>query len=43
LQEHTIHHMALIRIGCMDIGAHMLPEGFGVAPATLQYRSKCAP
>jgi hypothetical protein len=43
LLEHTIHHMALIRIGCMDIGIQLLPESFGVAPATLQYRSKCAP
>lgn len=43
LLEHTIHHMALIRIGCMDIGFQTLPESFGVAPATLQHRRRCAP
>lgn len=43
LLEHTIHHMALIRIGMMELGLDRLPEGFGVAPATLQHRRGCAP
>ena len=41
--EHTIHHMALIRIGIRDTGNHLvLPEGYGIAPSTLQYHRKCA-
>ncbi len=40
--EHTIHHMALIRIGLNEISSIRIPENFGVASATIQYRKKCA-
>lgn len=41
--EHTIHHMALIRVGIIEIADIVLPESFGVAPSTIQYRKACAP
>ncbi|MES2776649.1 MAG: DinB family protein [Bacteroidota bacterium] len=40
--EHTIHHMALIRIGVQNISGIQLEETFGVAPSTIQYRKACA-
>lgn len=41
--EHTIHHMALIRVGLREISDMDLPEGFGVASATVKHRRECAP
>ncbi|MEX2592158.1 MAG: hypothetical protein WD426_05245 [Anditalea sp.] len=36
--EHTIHHMAIIKIGMKSLSLDcLLPESFGVAPSTLQY------
>lgn len=40
--EHTIHHMALIRVGIEELTDILLPETFGIAPSTIQYRKACA-
>jgi uncharacterized damage-inducible protein DinB len=40
--EHTIHHMALIRIAFKSAFNIELNTEFGIAPATLKYRNTCA-
>jgi len=40
--EHTIHHMALIRVGINEVSMIELPEDFGVAYSTIKYRQQCA-
>lgn len=40
--EHTIHHMALIKVAIEHFTDIHLPESFGVAPSTMQYRNTCA-
>jgi hypothetical protein len=40
--EHTIHHMALIKVGVSELSDLTVPEGFGVATSTLKYKKECA-
>lgn len=40
--EHTIHHMALIRVGLREVSDVEVPEGYGVASATVKHRRECA-
>lgn len=40
--EHTIHHMALIRVSAWHQGNYSLPDSFGVAYSTIKYREQCA-
>lgn len=39
--EHTIHHMALIRVGLREIGNITVDDTYGVAISTLKYRQQC--
>jgi hypothetical protein len=40
--EHTIHHMALIRIAFKSAFNIELNTEFGVAPSTIKYKQQCA-
>jgi hypothetical protein len=40
--EHTIHHMALIRVGITEVSGIQLSDDFGVASSTVKYRKQCA-
>lgn len=40
--EHTIHHMALMRIAIEKEYGMTMPETFGLAPSTIKYRQACA-
>lgn len=39
--EHTVHHMALIRIAVAEVSAICLPDDFGLAISTLKFRKSC--
>ena len=39
--EHAIHHLALIKIGMIEIASEVaLPQGFGVADSTIRYQNQ---
>jgi len=41
--EHTVHHMAIIKIGMLlNYPNVTVPENFGVAESTIQYKTSCA-
>ena len=40
--EHTIHHMALIRVGINDVSSVKVSPEFGVAYSTIKYWQECA-
>ena len=40
--EHTVHHMALIRIGTNELSVLAVDESFGIASSTVKYRNSCA-
>jgi len=38
--EHTIHHLAIIKIGLKQVAPHInLPGHFGIAPSTIRHRA----
>ena len=40
--EHCIHHQALIKVAAYQLENIAIPENFGVAPSTIEYRKQCA-
>ena len=40
--EHTIHHMALIRVGLKELTSMDLPDSYGMASATVKHKKSCA-
>ena len=40
--EHTVHHMALIRVGINEVSSIAIPDGFGIATSTIKYHRSCA-
>jgi uncharacterized damage-inducible protein DinB len=40
--EHTVHHMALLRIGLNEVSTITLPENFGIAVSTIKHKMACA-
>jgi len=39
--EHTVHHMALIRVGVTEVSEVTVETSFGIASATIKYRQSC--
>ena len=40
--DHTIHHLAIIKIGLKALNNIQVDENFGVAPSTIRYKQACA-
>lgn len=40
--EHCIHHQALIKVALLELKINEMPDQFGLAPSTIQYRKQCA-
>jgi hypothetical protein len=40
--EHTVHHMALIRVGINEVSSIEVPREFGVAASTIKHKQLCA-
>ena len=40
--EHSVHHMALIRVGLKELSTEPVSENFGVASSTIRYKEQCA-
>lgn len=40
--EHTVHHMALLRVGIEYISNVQIPRDFGIAVSTLRHKKVCA-
>jgi uncharacterized damage-inducible protein DinB len=40
--EHTVHHMALIRVGLKELKTEFVTEHFGIASSTIRHREQCA-
>lgn len=40
--EHTVHHMALIRVGINEVSTLIVPQEFGVAASTIKHKKACA-
>jgi hypothetical protein len=40
--EHTVHHMALIRVGLKELKTELVGEQFGIASSTIRHRQQCA-
>lgn len=40
--DHTVHHMALIRIGVLHSPTISLPSDFGVSASTIRHKNACA-
>lgn len=40
--EHSIHHMALIRVGLKELKTELAGEHFGIASSTIRHREQCA-
>jgi len=39
--EHTVHHMALIRVGINEVSTLTVPQEFGVAASTIKHQKLC--
>lgn len=39
--EHSIHHHALIKVALLEFTELTVPQSFGIAPSTMEYRKQC--